>query len=105
MRIGAGAGEDMCVGRRAGELCFVGEKEGRWAEEGGKDECGLLKLYITGSPLAGRGELAGECLTGDTPGPADEAGRLKFCTCVEFRGGPNGLEALKEVPFDFGCGR
>jgi hypothetical protein len=40
---GAGAGEDMCaIG--AGELCFFGEKDGRWAELGGKEECGLLKL-------------------------------------------------------------
>jgi hypothetical protein len=44
MRMGAGAGEDMCAGRGAGELCFVGEKEGRLAELGGKDEWGLLKL-------------------------------------------------------------
>jgi len=29
MRMGAGAGEDRCCGRGAGELCFVGEKEGR----------------------------------------------------------------------------
>lgn len=43
MRTVAGAGEDMC-GIGAGELCFMGEKEGRWAELGGKDECGLLKL-------------------------------------------------------------
>jgi hypothetical protein len=43
MRTGAGAGEDMC-GIGAGELCFVGEKDGRWAELGGKEECGLLKL-------------------------------------------------------------
>lgn len=44
MRMGAGAGEDICAGRGAGELCFVGEKDGRWAELGGKEECGLLKL-------------------------------------------------------------
>jgi hypothetical protein len=44
MRIGAGAGEDMCCGKGAGELCFVGEKEGRCAELGGNEECGLLKL-------------------------------------------------------------
>lgn len=43
MRTGAGAGEDMC-GIGAGELCFVGEKEGRCAELGGKEEWGLLKL-------------------------------------------------------------
>lgn len=43
MRTGAGAGEDMC-GIGAGELCFVGEKDGRCAELGGNDECGLLKL-------------------------------------------------------------
>ena len=43
MRTGAGAGDDIC-GIGAGELCFVGEKEGRWAELGGKEECGLLKL-------------------------------------------------------------
>jgi len=44
--MGAGAGDDMCAGNGAGELCFVGEKEGwgRCAELGGKDECGLLKL-------------------------------------------------------------
>lgn len=29
IRMGAGAGEDICAGRGAGELCFVGEKEGR----------------------------------------------------------------------------
>lgn len=29
MRIGAGAGEDICAGRGAGELCLVGEKDGR----------------------------------------------------------------------------
>jgi hypothetical protein len=44
MRIGAGAGDDICAGSGAGELCFVGEKEGRLAELGGKDEWGLLKL-------------------------------------------------------------
>ena len=43
MRSGAGAGEDMC-GMGAGELCFIGEKEGRCAELGGKEEWGLLKL-------------------------------------------------------------
>jgi hypothetical protein len=43
MRTGAGAGEDIC-GMGAGELCLTGEKEGRCAELGGKDECGLLKL-------------------------------------------------------------
>ena len=43
IRTGAGAGEDIC-GMGAGELCFVGENEGRWAELGGKDEWGLLKL-------------------------------------------------------------
>ena len=40
----SGAGEDMCVVAGAGELCFTGEKEGRWDELGGKEECGLLKL-------------------------------------------------------------
>lgn len=43
----SGAGEDMCVvagAAGAGELCFTGEKEGRWDELGGKEECGLLKL-------------------------------------------------------------
>lgn len=47
MRMGGGvaAGEDKRVGGRgAGELCLVGEKEGRWLEEGGKEEWGLLKL-------------------------------------------------------------
>ena len=80
IRIGAGAGDDICVGRRAGELCFTGENDGRWAELGGKEECGLLKLYMIGRPFAGRGELAGECFTGETPGPVVvEADRLKFC--------------------------
>ena len=27
--IGAGAGEDMCAGMGAGELCLTGEKDGR----------------------------------------------------------------------------
>jgi hypothetical protein len=44
MRTGAGAGDERCAGRGAGDECFVGEKDGRWAEEGGNDECGLLKL-------------------------------------------------------------
>jgi hypothetical protein len=79
MRIGAGAGEDMCAGNGAGELCFVGEKEGLLAELGGKDECGLLNVNVVGSPFAGRGEAAGECFTGEPPGPADESGRLKLC--------------------------
>lgn len=78
MRRGAGAGEDIVAGRGAGELCFIGEKEGRWAEEGGKDECGLLKLKLGGRPLEGRGEAAGECLIGEPPGPAAEVGRLKL---------------------------
>jgi hypothetical protein len=41
---GAGTGDDMCARFGAGELCFVGEKEGRCAEEGGKEDRGLLKL-------------------------------------------------------------
>ena len=46
MRRGAGAGEERWGGGKgAGEECFVGEKEGRGAwEDGGKEECGLLKL-------------------------------------------------------------
>lgn len=43
IRTGAGAGDDMW-GMGAGELCLIGEKDGRCAELGGKDECGLLKL-------------------------------------------------------------
>jgi len=78
MRMGAGAGDDIVVGRGAGELCFVGEKEGRWAEEGGKEEWGLLKLKLGGSPLLWRGEATGECFTGEPPAPAAEAGRLKL---------------------------
>lgn len=41
---GAIAGDDMCTDTGAGELCLTGEKDGRFAEAGGKDECGLLKL-------------------------------------------------------------
>jgi hypothetical protein len=75
---GAGAGEDMCAARGAGELCFVGEKEARGAALGGNDECGLLKLYVVGRLFVNRGEAAGECLTGEPAGPADDAGRLKL---------------------------
>jgi hypothetical protein len=79
MRIGAGAGLDICVGNGAGELCFVGENDGRCAELGGKEECGELKLNVAGKPLAGRGDGCGECFTGEPPAPADESGRLKLC--------------------------
>lgn len=42
--MGAGgiAGDD--AGKGAGEECFVGLKDGRCADEGGKEECGELKL-------------------------------------------------------------
>ena len=108
MRTGAGAGDDICAGNGAGELCFVGEKEGRCAELGGKDECGELKLYAVGKPFAWRGEVAGECFTGDPARPADEAGRLKLCPyggaycgacCDEL----NGFARPNELPFC--CGR
>jgi hypothetical protein len=110
MRIGAGAGEDMFAGRGAGELCLVGEKEGRFAELGGKEEWGLLKLKLGGRPLVGRGDAAGECLTGEPPGPAADAGRLKLRTYgAAGCDGPNGLELKgfgppNELPLCCGCG-
>lgn len=100
IRTDAAVGEDMCGSIGAGELCFVGEKEGRWAELGGKEECGLLKLYMTGAPFA-----AGECLTGDPARPAEEVGRSKLWL---YDGGccdvPNGLEGPNELPFCCGYG-
>jgi hypothetical protein len=79
---GTGAGDDICGRRGGGELFFIGENEGRCAEVGGKEECGLLvKLYWFGTPFAGFGDGAGECFTGEpngAPEPADEAGRSKL---------------------------
>lgn len=76
MRMGAGAGDDIVAGRGAGDECFTGEKDVRWAEEGGKEECGLLNWKFGGRPFEGRGDAAGECLTGEPP--AAEVGRLKL---------------------------
>jgi hypothetical protein len=111
IRIGAGAGDDMFAGRGAGELCLVGENDGRLAELGGKEECGLLKLKLGGRPLAGRGEAAGECFTGEPPGPAADAGRLKLRAYggAAGCGGPKGLESNgfgppNELLFCCGCG-
>lgn len=85
----------------------MGEKEGRCAELGGKDECGLLKLYITGRPFAGRGELAGECFTGEPAGPVAVPGRLKLWLKLVLKlwaigvccDGPNGFGRPNELPF------
>lgn len=102
IRIGAGAGEDMCVDIGAGELCFIGENEARGAGLGGKDECGLLKLYAAGTPLLGCGDAAGECFTGDPAGPDADAGLLKLCPYDNDGAGK--FVACEKLPFEWNCG-
>jgi hypothetical protein len=54
----------------------------------------------------GRGEFAGECLTGEPAGPADESGRLKLWAYGKGAGcdEPNGFERPNELPFCSSCG-